>query len=305
MPSSRTDRNADFANHAHRYLAVIATCAGCAAASAQAQFTTVSLATVANARLQTTWPTFTGVPYPTGAQSWGGVPWSIPTTGNNAWFSKDATGPNPRSVVIPVNVPQVRTVYALMNTWQGNTNQSLYIDIEFTGASGATFSQRLFGGVHIRDWFQGIYTNGLTSSSTTPSVYSINAGPNGGSGTSRLDMVRFDLPVAFGTQTLTTMTIRDFGADPSGTFGQRSFIYGLTVSTLPYCYVNCDGSTAGPALNALDFSCFLDRYRQGLSLPTNLQTSSYGNCDGSTVAPVLNALDFQCFLSRYRNGCAS
>lgn len=60
------------------------------------------------------------------------------------------------------------------------------------------------------------------------------------------------------------------------------------------CYGNCDGSTAAPVLNALDFQCFLTRYRAG---------ESYANCDGSTAAPVLNALDFQCFLDRYRQGC--
>lgn len=69
------------------------------------------------------------------------------------------------------------------------------------------------------------------------------------------------------------------------------------------CTANCDGSTTAPVLNALDFSCFLTRYREGLALPAAEQFAAYGNCDGSTVAPVLNALDFSCFLNRYRLGC--
>lgn len=59
-------------------------------------------------------------------------------------------------------------------------------------------------------------------------------------------------------------------------------------------YANCDGSTLPPVLSALDFACFLDRYRAN---------DPYANCDGSTAAPVFNALDFSCFFQRYRAGC--
>lgn len=68
----------------------------------------------------------------------------------------------------------------------------------------------------------------------------------------------------------------------------------MTVTVGNACYANCDGSTAAPVLNALDFNCFLTRYRAG---------EEYANCDGSTTAPTLNALDFTCFLDRYRAGC--
>lgn len=200
------------------------------ATGAMGQFTPISLASVANARLQDSWPTFTGVPYPEGAQNWGGVPWDIVSGGNNTWYSRRVSGANPRQVTIPINVSGVTNVYTLMNTWQGTTNQSLFVELAFTGSEGATFTTTFFGGVHIRDWFQGIYTNNVTSPDTTANVFSINVGPNGGTGTSRLDMQRIDLPAVFASQTLTSMTIRDFGADPQGTFGQRSFLYGLTVA---------------------------------------------------------------------------
>jgi hypothetical protein len=62
----------------------------------------------------------------------------------------------------------------------------------------------------------------------------------------------------------------------------------------PSCYANCDGSTAAPVLNVLDFNCFLNRYTAG---------NSYANCDNSTVPPVLNVLDFNCFLNRFTAGC--
>jgi sugar lactone lactonase YvrE len=60
------------------------------------------------------------------------------------------------------------------------------------------------------------------------------------------------------------------------------------------CYPNCDGSTAPPVLNVLDFVCFLNRFAAG---------DTWANCDGSTTAPVLNVLDFVCFTNRFAFGC--
>jgi len=47
---------------------------------------------------------------------------------------------------------------------------------------------------------------------------------------------------------------------------------------------------AQPALNILDFQCFINRFAAG---------DVYANCDGSTAAPVLNALDFSCYIREY------
>jgi S-formylglutathione hydrolase FrmB len=60
------------------------------------------------------------------------------------------------------------------------------------------------------------------------------------------------------------------------------------------CGANCDCSTVAPALNTLDFNCFLNRFATH---------SPLANCDGSTTAPVLNVLDFSCFLNRFAQGC--
>jgi hypothetical protein len=69
---------------------------------------------------------------------------------------------------------------------------------------------------------------------------------------------------------------------------------GLAAWGCPACYANCDGSTAAPALNFADFSCFLQRFASG---------DPYANCDTSTQPPVLNVADFSCFLQRYASGC--
>ncbi len=60
------------------------------------------------------------------------------------------------------------------------------------------------------------------------------------------------------------------------------------------CYPNCDQSTAPPALNVLDFVCFLNAFAAG---------DGYANCDGSTTPPALNILDFVCFINRFAAGC--
>jgi hypothetical protein len=74
--------------------------------------------------------------------------------------------------------------------------------------------------------------------------------------------------------------------------GNQAFLW---IGPVPNsCYVNCDASTAAPALNVADFTCFLQRFAAG---------ESYANCDGSTTAPVLNVGDFTCFLQRFAAGC--
>jgi hypothetical protein len=73
--------------------------------------------------------------------------------------------------------------------------------------------------------------------------------------------------------------------------GEREAI--LWVGTLP-CYANCDESTRAPALNVLDFNCFINRFTAG---------DGYANCDHSTTEPVLNVLDFACFVNRFGAGC--
>jgi hypothetical protein len=68
----------------------------------------------------------------------------------------------------------------------------------------------------------------------------------------------------------------------------------LAFSGPQLCYPNCDNSSAPPALNVADFTCFLQKFAQD---------DPYANCDGSTAAPILNVNDFTCFLQRFAQGC--
>jgi hypothetical protein len=70
--------------------------------------------------------------------------------------------------------------------------------------------------------------------------------------------------------------------------------YWMTLAPSVACYANCDQSTTPPALNVLDFNCFLNHFSGG---------DSYANCDSSTTPPVLNVLDFNCFINAFFAGC--
>jgi hypothetical protein len=92
------------------------------------------------------------------------------------------------------------------------------------------------------------------------------------------------------TQDSTSLQWAAYPASPNSYF-VRSI---MRAEAGPPCYANCDGSTAQPVLNLLDFNCFLNRFSAG---------DAYANCDGSTAPPVLNVLDFNCFLNRFAQGC--
>jgi hypothetical protein len=62
----------------------------------------------------------------------------------------------------------------------------------------------------------------------------------------------------------------------------------------PACRANCDQSTVPPALNVLDFGCFLNKFAHG---------DSAANCDCSTAPPILTVEDFTCFMNHFLSGC--
>jgi YVTN family beta-propeller protein len=69
------------------------------------------------------------------------------------------------------------------------------------------------------------------------------------------------------------------------------------------CYPNCDASTTVPVVNTGDFTCFLQQYSVGVTLPSGQQQTHYSNCNGSTIFPQVNTGDFTCFLQKYAAGC--
>ena len=170
--------------------------------------------------------------FPYGTQHYNGIPYAIPGnkagTENGAWFAAEAAnqGSGTVSVTIPINVAKVKTVYTLMNTIWGSTQTGL-LSITFTGSGGATWTFNPIGGVNVRDYNDGNYTNtcicqlpGGVGESGTISAWTNTGGQ-------RLDEQIYELPAAFATQTLESITITDSGNENV----QRSILAAVTVST--------------------------------------------------------------------------
>lgn len=184
------------------------------------QVTTIPLPTY-NERLQT----FPGAgnQFPEGNVTLGGIPFSIPSGAENIWDSQLAPGSNPRTLVVPVNLFGVQTVYSLVNTLWGSFQPPPGLaSIQFNGSLGASYTFNLVGNSDIRDFLFNVFTNSINNTTTT-NVF--NAGSGFGNAV-RLDMQTIVLPAAFQTQTLTDITFVDNG----GTNDQRIFVAGLSVA---------------------------------------------------------------------------
>jgi hypothetical protein len=212
---------------------VLLICAGAGLAqAAKVKTTLVDISSVAN----TTWCSGeinNCSTYPFGAQTYDGVPYLIPGnaqgTANNFWSSEIAAGGGSGtvSVTVPINLAKVKTVYTVMNTLWGSTQSGL-ITVTFTGSNGATWTFDPVGNVNVRDYNSGSATNSIACQlpGAVGQSATINAWVNGDG--QRLDEQVYELPAAFKTQTLVSMTITD-----SGNSGlQRSFLAAVTVSTL-------------------------------------------------------------------------
>ena len=171
--------------------------------------------------------------FPFGDQTYDGIPFLIPGnasgTANNVWNADQAAGGGSGtvSITVPINVAKVKTVYTLMDSFWGSTQPSL-LSITFTESAGATWTFNPIGGTNLRDYNQNGSTtntiacqlpNGVGKSAT------INAWVNGDG--QRLDEQVYELPAAFRTQTLVSITITDSGNANE----QRSFLAAVTVST--------------------------------------------------------------------------
>jgi hypothetical protein len=147
--------------------------------------------------------TFVGSSFLTGNVVLGGIPFSIPASGNNLWNSDDVSGQWPHILEISAGIYGATDVYTLINTAWGQKGPNSWASIDFIGSGGATYHADLIGNVDIRDYNQHIWTNSINGTST------INVFDNGTG--QRFDMQRFVLPQQFKTQTLNSIRLTDSG----------------------------------------------------------------------------------------------
>jgi hypothetical protein len=83
-----------------------------------------------------------GDTFPTGSQNFG-VPFAIPTGPNNVWLGAVAAdcGAGTLRLTIPVDVPGVRSVFTLLNTFWGEQGPSAYLFV--TSGQNGRYSAEL------------------------------------------------------------------------------------------------------------------------------------------------------------------
>jgi hypothetical protein len=166
---------------------------------------------------------------PTGPTTLGGIPFNIKsnTNGKEAWSAYVAANyiSGQASITVDVNVYGVTNVYTLINAFWGQDGPNSYASLTFTGSGGATYTKALIGNDDIRDFHNNVCNsiNGIT----TVNVFNVAEDIWGSPG--RLDMQIIALPVAFASQTLTTIELVDSG----DTITQRVILDGVTVAAVP------------------------------------------------------------------------
>jgi hypothetical protein len=187
------------------------------AAFAQAHFEPIDLKGQLNTDRE---QIFNGQAYPTGAQTFGGVPFRLTDGKPYAWVATE--GPNPRILEIPVNVFGVHDVHTLMSTYWGQPGPKSYASIEFIGTGDNAHRVDLIGGENIRDVWQSNRRPSSINGTTTVEVL------NNGRGT-HLDKQKFSLPARFHSDTLQKIKLTDNG----GKEVQRLLLFGVTVDAEP------------------------------------------------------------------------
>lgn len=165
----------------------------------------------------------TNAPYlPEGEQTFGGVPFNIPSGGDNVWLSSETYLGEPDVLEIAVTEYGVDGVHTLINTAGGLSGSPAYAKIEFYIGNDLYHTKELLGDDDIRDYYFGNYTNSINGT-TTVNVFSYGDGQYD---EVRLDKQWIDLPDVFNTATLTKIVLTDIGAPHPG---QDPFLAGVTV----------------------------------------------------------------------------
>jgi hypothetical protein len=156
---------------------------------------------------------------PAGARIMDGIPFLFPDTKNRYWRGQIAADGSARPVNLSIAIRRasVSTAYFLLNTEWGQPGPQSYLILEFRADRGAFFEKRLIGGVDVRDYHHGVFTNSINGITTRP-VFDDGLGET-------VDLVEVALPVEFRRQTLESITVKDTGR----LVFQRAILWAVTV----------------------------------------------------------------------------
>ncbi len=258
---------------------------------------------------------------------WDGSAWlSRPNSGRDssggALLAYDAS--NARLTIMdtgPTNQPIAPNTWQLepgVDTWWLRTAQGPLLDsgvMVFDGSHLLALSSPS-GSTALRTWR---YNSGVSSGPTM--THSITRGGStqpgqtmtlsvgaAGTGTVSYQWRRQSVNLVNGANisgaNTSELTLSNIGIGVSGVYdviltdacGQTRTPFRFAASD---CYANCDGNTA---LNANDFTCFLDRVAEGCE--PGPPEDCIANCDHSTTPPILNVNDLICFVNKFAAGCS-
>ena len=136
---------------------------------------------------------------PTGQQVFLGVPFNLPVASAPDNYTTWVGQTGNYSLGIPLDLYGATTVYIIINSMSCDVDPS--VGIIFDATNSVSFEKQLYNNVDIRDYnndINNVYANSINGT-TTRNVWT--------NGTQRLDMVQIDLPIAFATETLNSVSI--------------------------------------------------------------------------------------------------
>ena len=190
------------------------------AGTLRGDITTISIAGIANANLQTS-----NTAFPSGSVVLGGIPFNIGVAGNNYYWSGGVAGTTTADV--PINLTGIVGVHTLINNAWGENGPGTLASLTFNFSDATNFVKPLDGNVDIRDFYNNVFTNTINGT-TTQNVFETDNDGSSGTNLYRLDKQFIDLS-AFSSKTLVSMTLTDMGSDGV----QRTFLSGVTVVSVP------------------------------------------------------------------------
>ena len=237
-----------------------------------------------------------GVNTPRGNVILGNVPFQLPIQGNTSWNANVGFGPNPRTVLIPIQQSGVKNIYSLINTLWGSPS-GIHARIILQFSDGTTQIKELQGNSDIRDFRQNNFTNTINNL-TTVNVYN--------SGSDRLDMLRISVNDTNTIKVLSSILIEDNGAQGF----QRIVLSGLTLGlsspiilTQPLNYVSTiNGSSLFTLISNDSTATYLWQSNSGFGFQDLHNAGQYSGVTSSTLTVANTSLQnnnqlFRCIVT--------
>jgi tetratricopeptide (TPR) repeat protein len=172
---------------------------------------------------------------PVGQITLGGIPFQIPSAGDNIFLTQGCDGhdTNPTSAEVYTNVSYPKGIYFLLNAVCPKPANATMGRLIFRFDDGSSFTKELVIGQNIRDYYLDTQADYVTVV-TDPGVQQAWSGRSkmwGGRAT--IDMLTVPLPEWCQVRTLVAVAIEDTSLHGTDSIGPGIMLVGMTVESLP------------------------------------------------------------------------